>query len=807
MCGKRDNGLAPAVALLLMCQMAPAHAADAATSSGEQLFGSSENWELVETYCVKCHNIEDWYGQLALDFIDREHIENEVAVWEKVVRKLRGSMMPPPGSDRPANAQVDRMVAWLEGLLDQVEHPVAGYVPLHRLNRTEYANAVEELLALSVDPETLLPVDGVEDGFDNIASALKVSPTFIDQYVSAARALSDLAVGSLDVAPTSEVYNVSTSSQSGHVAGLPLGTRGGVMVEHYFPADGEYTLNIGNLVSTGSSLAQEHAQTLVALLDGQKIFETQIGGGEQRRELDQVQAPAVDRINQQLKNIAFRTTAGPHKLALTFRHRSFAVQEATLKALSPAGNALAGLEIRQFDVYGPTQVSGLSATPSRQRIFSCYPLANDEIGENACAREIVERLAQRAFRGQLMDTDLTSLMTMYEYGRKRSGGFEDGVKHALSAILVHPKFLYRFETPPNGLSGTPEYPLSSLELASRLSFFLWSALPDDALLAAAQDEGLRNPEVLRAQVRRMLDDPRAGSLATNFALQWLGIGALNNLTPDQRLFPDVQGDIKADMVEELSLFIDSVFKEDRNVTSLLDARYSFLNERLARHYGITDVHGSHFRRVEMADEFRWGLLGKGAVLMVSSYPNRTSPVLRGAWVLEHLMGTPAAAPPPNVEGLQENVLGQAATTVRARLEQHRANPSCNNCHGVLDPLGFALENFDATGRWRTIDREAGTPIDTTGVLPNGIPLQGPADLRKALLAKPGYFAQTLTENLMAYALGRKLEHTDMPTVRAIVARAAMADYRFSEIVLGIVESAQFQMNSNGPGGQQITANK
>lgn len=789
--------------MLLACQalpfvLAPASAAEA-PADHETLFGSSDNWHLLETYCVTCHNSEDWYGQLDFEFVNRSDVAVDAELWEKVIRKLRSGMMPPPGSERPENAQVDAMVASLEDKLDQVDHSITGYVPLHRLNRTEYANAVQELLSLSVDPEALLPVDGTEEGFDNIASALKVSPAFIDQYVGAARKLSELAIGSTAAKPLSEIYNFSAAGQSGHVDGLPLGTRGGVVVEHYFPVDGEYTLNIGNMVSTGSTLAQEYSQTLIAMLDGKKFFELELGGKEQRRELDQLQAPAVDRINAELKNIPFTATAGPHKLAVTFLHRSFAVQDGQLKALSPAEVNMDALQIRQFDIYGPLQVSGLSATPSRQRIFTCYPTAGDEVAEDACARQIVENLGQRAFRGQLTAEDTDNLMSMYDYGRQRSGGFEEGVKHALSAILVHPRFLYRFETPPTGLAVTSNYELTPLELASRLSFFLWSTSPDDQLLAAAKDGRLQDPVMLEAEVQRMLKDPRAKALATNFALQWLRIGTLANLTPDQRLFPDVQTGIKDDLVEELSLFINSIFQEDRSVIDLLDARHSFLNERLAKHYGIDGVQGDNFRRVEIADENRWGLLGKGAVLMVSSYPNRTSPVLRGAWVLDNLMGTPPSAPPPNVEGLKENVVGEVATTVRSRLEQHRANPSCNNCHGVIDPLGFALENFDATGRWRKRDREAGENIDASGVLPNGTPLHGPADLREALKAQPDHFAQTLTEKLMTYALGRKIEYPDMPTVRAIVDQAADSDYHFPAIVLGIVQSEQFRMNTNSFG--------
>jgi len=761
------------------------------------LFGSTAQWDLLQGYCIDCHNSDDWSGQLSFEFIDPENIAAGAELWEKVIRKLRSGMMPPPGSTRPANAQVDAMVAWLETGLDQVEHLAVGHVPLHRLNRAEYANAVEDLLGLPVDPEALLPVDGVEHGFDNIASALKVSPAFIDQYVSAAQTLSEMAVGSAAVEPQSEIHDFFVAGQEGHVHGLPLGTRGGVVVEHFFPADGTYTLNIGNLVSTGGSPAQEFAQTLLVTLDGRRIFELELGGDERRRQLDQLQAPEVDRVNQLLKNITFDASAGPHKVAVTFRHRSFALHDAQLKALAPTAAGLPMLDIRQFDIFGPVAVHGRGTTPSRSRIFTCNPPAGDEVRESACAREIVEKLAWRAFRGQLDQADVTNLLGMYEYGYRRAGGFEEGVKHALAAMLVHPKFLYRFEQPPEGLAGSSNYVLDALELASRLAFFLWSGPPDEALLTAARAGDLLEPEVLAAHVRRMLQDPRARSLAENFALQWLGIGPLAAITPDPRLFPDVPAGIKDDMLEELILFVDNIFfREDRGVPALLDADYTWLNERLALHYGIRDVRGDQFRRVTLADANRHGLLGKGAILMVSSYPNRTSPVLRGAWVLENLLGTPPAAPPPNVEGLQENIIGETATTVRERLEQHRANPTCNNCHGVIDPLGFALENFDATGRWRQIDREAGTAIDATGVLPDGRPLRSPVDLRAALLAKPGEFAQTLTEELMTYALGRSLAHSDMPTVRAVVRTAAASGYRFSDIVVGIVMSTQFQMNSS-----------
>lgn len=754
---------------------------------------ADQQWAMIEQYCSDCHNLDDYSGNLSFDLMDHKTIQQDAEVWEKVVRKLRGRMMPPPGQDRPDSAKVDEFVAWLEGNLDQ---PQAGRHSgdklLHRLNRTEYANAVFDLLNLKIDPAALLPVDGAEDGFDNIATALQVTPTFIDQYLGAARVVSEQAVGSPSARPSGTPYTFSPAGQSFHVDGLPLGTRGGAVVEHYFPSDGKYLLHIGNFVSGLAVGSMEHENTLVATIDGQKFFETTIGGLEEAGRLDQLRAPAIDELNARLRDIPLTTTAGPHKVAVFFLHRSFAESDEPLQQMTPRKGQGAIATLREFEIYGPTEASGISDTPSRQRIFSCHP--ERDADAQSCARQIITDLADDAFRGFLADEDTELLMKMYDAGASEAG-FEKGISFALSGILAHPKFLYRIEPVPDALPPGTTYELSSLELASRLSFFLWSSIPDEILLEVAADDGLKNPAILEAQVKRMLKDPRAKNLSDNFGYQWLGLAELENITPDAQIFRDVDRNIRSDLTTEATLFMQSIFEEDRSVLDLLTADHTYLNESLALHYGINNVRGAEFRRVQLDDERRFGLLGKGAVLMVSSYPNRTSPVLRGKWLLEKIMGTPPAAPPPNVEGFVEIEAGQEYTTVRQRLEEHRKNPSCNGCHGVIDPLGFSLENFDAVGRWQDVDRLARTPIDSSGVMADGTEVGSPVALRAAFLARPDQFAQTFTEKLMTFALGRGVRYQDMPAIRRIVREASQDNYRFSTLVTKIVSSEEFRMRS------------
>jgi hypothetical protein len=753
---------------------------------------ADEQWPFIERYCVECHNETDLAAEIAFDELSPDEVAAHADVFERAVRKLRGRMMPPPGGVKPSNTETDAFVAWLEGTLDAAAPEAKpGYVTPHRMNRTEYANAIRDLLALEVDPATLLPVDGAEHGFDNIANALTVSPSFIDQFLSAARNLSAQAVGNPRPRPSGTPYTIGNArGQQFHVDGLPLGTRGGALIEHYFPADGEYRLNIGDLVTGLWGFNQEHKATVIAVLDGRKFFELDIGGGQDLKELDQIGAPAVDKINARLKNIPFTATAGVHRLGVTFLHRSFAESDRQLYSQVPGGGQDTVLTLSLVEVFGPVNATGLSSTPSRDKIFVCHP--ESEAEQKPCASRIVATLAREAFRGAFNDDDLPRLMRLYDEGAA-IGSFEDGIEYALAGVLAHPKFLYRFEPKPGGATPGAAYPLSSVELASRLSFFLWSSIPDAELLELAAADKLADPATLEQQVKRMLADPRAETLASNFAYQWLGLGELASLAPDPFLFADVDRNIRDYFVTESKLFVDSVLRSDQSVLDLLTADYTFVNETLARHYGLNDVRGTRFRRVELSDPNRFGLLGKGGVLLASSYPNRTSPVLRGQWLLENLLGTPPASPPPNVEALVETVEGREASTVRARLEAHRTNASCNACHGVIDPLGFALENFDAVGRWRVMDREARAPIDASGVLVDGTAVTGPVELRRALLARPDQFVQTLTEKLMTYGLGRSLDYTDMPTVRRIVRESAENDYRFSDLVWGIVNSTQFRM--------------
>lgn len=782
---RRALGILLLAGLLSACDRAP--------SADELLAHSDEHWGLLDTYCVDCHNSGDYTAGLSFESMSPADIADQAEIWENVVRKLRGRMMPPPGEKRPDNDRVDAFVAWMEANLDLAfPTPEPGHILLHRLNRTEYGNAIRDLLSLDVDASALLPVDGSEVGFDNIASALTVSPSFIDQYLTAARTLSAQAIGNPAPRAVGVPYTFPSTGQQFQVEGLPLGTRGGALIEHYFPSDGEYLLNIGDLVSGLWGFNQEHVNTLIATLDGRKFFELEIGGGGDLRAIDQIGAPAVDEINARLKNIPFSTTAGLHRLGVTFLHRSFAESDRQLHSLVPGRGQDAVLTLNQVEIFGPVTPTGLSNTPSRERIFRCYPAT--EADNDLCALEIVSNLINDAFRGTAVNADIERLMQMYEQGAA-SGGFEEGIKYALSGVLAHPKFLYRLESVPVEADPGAASPLSGIELASRLSFFLWSTIPDTELLEIAAADELTDAATLDHQVRRMLADPRSETLASNFAYQWLGLGELEAIDPDPVLFIDVERNIRELFIEETQLFVDSIFREDRSVLDLLTASHTYLNENLALHYGINDIRGKRFRRAELADANRWGLFGKGGVLMVSSYPNRTSPVLRGGWLLENILGTPPAEPPPDVEALVENVEGQAAAGVRERLEAHRASPSCNACHGAIDPLGFALENFDAVGRWRERDRESGTAIDSSGVLADGTPVLGPVELRQAILKRPEQFVQTLTEKLMTYGLGRKLEYQDMPTVRGIVRDAAADGYRFSRLVLGIVNSPQFQLKA------------
>ncbi len=780
--------LAAAGATLLPGLAGAADASDVSAPAGAQ-----EKWAFLDKYCSKCHNTTDWAGGVAFDSLSADNIPEDAETWEKAVRKLRGRLMPPAGNPQPDSLAVRSFVSWMETNLDEAgrAHTDPGRVALHRLNRKEYANAVRDLLAVDIDPSETLPPDDSRDGFDNVADALQVSPSFLDQYLAAARTVTVKALGNARARPVGTTYSASGGGQQ-HFRGdgLPLGTRGGIAVTHDFPADGEYVINIANMAQAIWVYDMEFENHLVVTVDRQKVYETTIGGEEDMKAIDQRQDPAVDAINKRLKDIRFTATAGPHEIAVAFRHRGYSESEDRLQSHVPGGGQDRILRVNSFEVRGPMKASGVADTASRERIFVCRPATPAE--EEPCARRIMEQLATRAFRRPVVEADVADLMGFYTAGQK-DGGFESGIQQALSALLADPEFLYRVERAPKGLAPGGVYQVSDLSLASRLSFFLWSSVPDEELLRAAQKGELRDSAGLTAQVRRMLADPRSQSLASNFAFQWLNMAKLGEIQPDVALFPNLNGDIRNDYREELRLFVDSVFRENRSVLELLSADYTYLNERVALLYGIRDVKGDHFRRVQLTDSKRFGLLGKGAVLMVTSYPNRTAPVLRGAFILDRIFGTPPAAPPPNVGSLQENQEGKKALTVREMMAAHRSNPTCRGCHGIMDPLGFALENFDAVGQFRAVDRFAGTTVDTSGELPDGTKLSGPDDLRKALLSQPDQFVQMLTEKLMTYALGRTLDYKDMPRVRAIVRATAPDDYRFESLVMNIIKSPEFQM--------------
>jgi mono/diheme cytochrome c family protein len=762
---------------------------------------STASWALLDEYCVSCHNSTDWAGELALDLQERSDaaISEHAETWEQVIRRMRGRLMPPPGEPRPDNADTDAFVQWLEGRIDEAaaKHVTPGHVPAHRLNRREYANAIRDLFALEFDPASLLPQDDLSDGFDNVAKVLQVSPTFLDQYLAAARNVALLAVGNPQQRPVGTPYsNPVPGPQHNHVEGLPFGTRGGFAVDHIFPVDGEYELNINDMARALWVEGMEFENTLVALVDGVKIYETRLGGDEDQKAIDQKGDAPVDAINRRLKNIRFQAKAGQHRVAVTFRARSYAESEARLASLVPGGGEERVLKVNTFEIRGPFSTSGVSETPSRRRIFSCYPQREAE--ERACAAQIGARFARKAFRRPLREGEVDSLLKAFTAAREGTS-FDQGVRGLLTRILASPDFLYRVVEPPEGARPGDAFQIDDLALASRLSFFMWSSLPDDELLQLAAAGRLSEPAELSRQLKRMLADPRAASLARDFAYQWLGLGKLADIEPDPNIFPyaaaqrDLTGDLREEMREEVRLFVDDVFRNDRSVLDLMQADYSWLNERLAVHYGIRDVKGAQFRRVRLEDPNRWGLLGKAGILMVSSYPNRTAPVLRGAWILDNITGTPPTPPPPGVEALKEPAAGEKILSMREQMAAHSTQKNCHSCHGVMDPMGLALENFDGVGRWREKDRLAGTRIDASGVLPDGAEVNGPVDLRQALMKNPDQFVQTLVMKLMTYATGRPMEWEDMPTIRAIVKQAARDDYRFGAVLAGIVNSAPFRM--------------
>jgi mono/diheme cytochrome c family protein len=767
-------------------------------------------FSVIQNNCLGCHSSTAKVGGLALDTLSPDRIAQDAQVWEAVIRKLRGGLMPPAGSKRPDNKAVTELIAWLESKIDSAAQPPAGRVALHRLNRREYANVVRDLLGVTADVSKLLPLDDVKGHFDNDAASLQVSPTFIDQYVLAAREIARQAVGDLEAPALTTTYGdienmvislnprgaPGTGRQQHHIEGMPFGTRGGFTVKHWFPADGEYELTIGDMAMAREVPKMEFENTVLVLLDGKEFYRTNIGGERDHKAIDTLLDSAVAEINGRLRKIRFKATAGQHDVTVTFVHRGFAESDERIRTTTLEGGQERIQAAHALQIRGPIEVTGVSDSPSRKKIFTCKP--QNKADELACASKIVSDLARRAFRRPVTQQDVNPLMVFYRDGAA-SGGFDQGIREAVSAVLASPHFLYRVETA-NPQGGTRT--LSDVELASRLSFFLWSSMPDDELLDLAIKSRLSQPEVLSQQVRRMLADSRSQTLVTDFSFQWLNLAKLDEIAPDSRQFPYASGlnDARPLFKQELRLFIDSILRSERSVVDLLTADHTFINERLALIYGMENVKGPQFRRVTLEGTARHGLLGKAAILNLTANPNRTSPVLRGAWILDRLMGTPPAPPPPNVEALAENRAGQPPKSVRERIELHRSKPACMGCHAVMDPLGFALENFDTIGQFRTLD--GGVKIDPSGVLPDGTAINGPEDLRRALTARPDQFVQALTENLFTYAIGRSVEYRDMPAVRKIVRGAEADNFRFESIVLGVVSSDAFrkrEASNPGPG--------
>jgi hypothetical protein len=728
--------------------------------------GSEESWATIERYCMDCHNAAEFAGGLSFASVHHEDLAADAEIWEKAIRKLRGGFMPPPGEPRPANDGLGALATRLETALDAAarEHPRPGAPALHRLNRTEYANAVRDLLDMPIDATTLLPADDSSAGFDNVASTLVVSPALMQAYIAAAAKISRMAVGDATISPGQTTYSVPRDvSQDDHVEGLPFGTRGGLLVDHVFPLDAEYEIQVRASRAGFGLRTVATDDPVVITLDGEEVA---VLGREDRG------------------RVTLRIAAGSHALgaAMIPSSQQRGVDD-IYSWLSPASG------VTSVSVMGPFAATGPGDTPSRRRLFVCEPTAPDE--DTDCAREILSTLATRAYRHPVDTEDpaIETLLGFFEKGRQLRG-FDLGIQYALARVLVDPEFIYRFEHEPVDLREGGVYALNDYELATRLSFFLWSSIPDDELLRVAAGGGLMDPETRAAQVRRMLADDKADALTENFASQWFGLRELDTVLPETNTF---DGNLRYAFRRETELLFDDVLRRDLSILELLDAPYTYVDERLARHYGIPHIRGTRFRRVDLEDSPRAGLLGHGSILTVTSAPNRTSPVGRGAWVLENILGTPPPAPPPNVERNLEPTAaaGPAATTVRARLERHRADPGCASCHAVIDPVGFALENFDMIGRWRETDGH--NPVDASSTLWDGTEIDGPADLRAALLRRRGLFVTHAAEKLLTYALGRPLEATDMPAVREIVRGAADDDYRLSALVLGIVESVPFRM--------------
>ena len=799
--GVQGAGPAPAALQAVGSQSTPAPT---------MLPGAASQGTLLQKYCVTCHNDRLRTAGLTLQGRDLSHVGGDAEVWEKVVRKLRTRTMPPPRAPRPDQATYHAMASWLETGLDTAAaaQPTPGRPPIHRLNRVEFANAVRDLLGVEVDGRSLLPPDGSGYGFDNIGDVLSVSPQLFERYMVAARKISRRAIGDPTIPPTIDTYRLTQRwDQHDRMSeDLPFGSRGGMAIRRYFPFDGEYLLRIRLMRLGGIEVGDlDREEQLEVRLDGARVTMFTIGGTEEaaggkgaaesKTAADQADSTDDNDPLDKLQ-VRFHVKAGTHLVGVSFVRRSSAVTEGVAERRLPVAVAHALVHKQTWEIavesvqIGPVRTVGVGAAdiPSRRAIFVCQPTGSAD--EESCATTILSRLARRAYRRPVTKEDVQPLLDLYEVGRQQ-GGFEVGIGRGIERLLVSPEFLFRIAYDPANVAPGRAYRISDLELASRLSFFLWSSIPDDELLDVAERGQLKEPKVLEQQVRRMLGDARATALMRNFGGQWLLLRNLRVVEPDANLFPMFDENLRTAFQRETEMFLESVAREDRSVIDLVAANYTFLNQQLAEYYGIPHVYGSHFRRVTLSDGRRGGLLGHGSILTVTSVPTRTSPVTRGKWVLDTLLGAPPPAPPPDVPLLTEGPTKDGTLlSVRERMEQHRKHPACASCHVSMDPLGFALENFDAVGMWRT--SEASRPIDASGTLPDGTTFEGPAGLRQALVAERDNFAYALTEKLLTYALGRGVEYYDAPAVRKIVREALPSEYRWSSLVLGISRSTPFR---------------
>ncbi len=763
---------------------------------------------MLNKYCVSCHNKRAPLpadSPVVLEAANFDDLLSSAGTWERVLRKLSVRAMPPQGMPRPTEAEYAGFTGWLAASLDHAweGHTTPGRFVVHRLNRAEYENAIRDLLAVDIDVKDLLPTDGAEFGFDNIATSLKTSPLLLEGYLTAAQRVSAMAVGDPKVRPGTVEHSISREfSQNGYIDGLPLGTVGGTVVRHVFPADAEYKLS-GRLVrgvqeGYAGVEGNDFPYTFVITVDGVEVYSAPVGGPKDH-EIQGADLAAAQPIIDKRMTGRVRVTAGPHDVGFTWKERPFQLQDVwePSRRDSQEVHFVAGLpKLRTVSIDGPYNVRGVAEGPSRERLFVCHPAAKG-LDDTACANKILTNLARRAFRRPVTAADIEAPMSFYKRSRENGGNFDDGIRAGVARVLSSPYFLYRIEKDPPAARPGVAHPVSDIELASRLSFFLWSSIPDEKLLDVAAAGKLRDPEVFASQVRRMLSDDRTESLVENFTGQWLQLRNLESkVVPDILLFPDFDDNMRKGFRKETELFFGYILRNDRSTLDLLNADYTFVDERLARHYGIGGVYGPRFRRVKIADPNRRGLLGQGSILAMTSVATRTSPVYRGKYVLSTFLNTPPPPPPPNVPTLEDSAKEAAAVpkTVRALLELHRKNPTCASCHRVIDPAGFALENFDSVGRWRDAGTD-GAALDVAGVLADGSKVNGPVELRQAIASRPDAFTTVVTEKMLTYALGRGLEPSDMPVVRRIVKKAAQNDYRLSSIVMGIVESAPFQMRT------------